>query len=358
MDCLPTQPWLDQRIFVAGHRGMVGSAMVRRLRGMGCEKLLTRTHRELDLTDQLAVRKFFQEEKIERVVLAAAKVGGIHANNVYPAEFIAVNLQIELNVIDGAFRAGVRDLLFLGSSCIYPKFATQPMDEEQLLTGVLEPTNEPYAVAKIAGIKLCEAYNRQYGTRYRSVMPTNLFGPGDSYHLENSHVIPAMLRKYHLARLAADRNLAAIRRDEATYGAIPGDAREAIGLSADSSALLHDRPQVVLWGSGTPRREFLHVDDMAAACVHVMGLDQQDFTAPAPSFLNIGTGDDITIRETAAIIAELVGFAGETVYNPEQPDGTPRKLLSTARISALGWKPRFSLKEGLADAYRWYLDRA
>ena len=359
MDCLATQPWLDQRIFVAGHRGMVGSAMVRRLRGMGCEKLVTRTHRELDLTDQLAVRNFFQDEKIERVVLAAAKVGGIHANNVYPAEFIAVNLQIELNVIDGAFRAGVRDLLFLGSSCIYPKFATQPMDEEQLLTGILEPTNEPYAVAKIAGIKLCEAYNRQYGTRYRSVMPTNLFGPGDNYHLENSHVIPAMIRKYHLAKLASQGDLAAIRADEQRYGVIPADIASAIGYRREAGELCSGHfPKVILWGSGTPRREFLHVDDMAAACVHVMGLEQEAFSPPHPSFVNVGTGRDVTIREAAREIAELVGFDGETVYNPEQPDGTPRKLLDTRRINALGWQPRLSFAEGLADAYRNYLSDA
>ncbi len=348
----------SMRVYVAGHRGMVGAAIVRHLQLSGFEQIVTRSHAELDLTSQADVRGFFGSERIDYVVLAAAKVGGIHANTIYPAEFIRTNLMIEANVIHEAWRAGVNRLLFLGSSCIYPKFAPQPMREEDLLTGTLEPTNESYAIAKIAGIKMCESYNRQYGTCYRSVMPTNLYGPGDNYHLENSHVIPAMLRKYHLARLAADRNLEAIRRDEARYGAIVADIREAIGLSADSSALLHDRPRVVLWGSGSPRREFLHVDDMAAACVHVMGLDQRDFTAPAPSFLNIGTGDDITIRETAAMIAELVGFNGETVYNPEQPDGTPRKLLSTARIASLGWKPRFSLQEGLADAYRWYLGQA
>ena len=346
------------RVYVAGHRGMVGAAIVRHLQRSGFESIVTRTHAELDLTSQAAVREFFRSEGVDYVVLAAAKVGGIHANNIYPAEFIHTNLMIEANVIHEAWRAGVKRLLFLGSSCIYPKFAPQPMREEDLLTGILEPTNEPYAIAKIAGIKMCESYNRQYGTCYRSVMPTNLYGPGDNYHLENSHVIPAMIRKYHLAKLAADGAVEAIRRDEARYGAIPADIREAIGLNADSSGLLHDRPKVVLWGSGSPRREFLHVDDMAAACVHVMALGQQDFMPPSPSFLNIGTGDDITIRDTAALIAELVGFAGETVYNPDQPDGTPRKLLSTARINALGWQPHFSLKEGLADAYRWYLDQA
>ena len=348
----------SMRVYVAGHRGMVGAAIVRHLQRSGFESIVTRTHAELDLTSQAAVREFFRSEGVDYVVLAAAKVGGIHANNIYPAEFIHTNLMIEANVIHEAWRAGVKRLLFLGSSCIYPKFAPQPMREEDLLTGILEPTNEPYAIAKIAGIKMCESYNRQYGTCYRSVMPTNLYGPGDNYHLENSHVIPAMIRKYHLAKLAADGAVAAIRRDEARYGAIPADIREAIGLNADCSGLLQDRPTVVLWGSGSPRREFLHVDDMAAACVHVMALGQQDFMPPSPSFLNIGTGDDITIRDTAALIAELVGFAGETVYNPDQPDGTPRKLLSTARINALGWQPHFSLKEGLADAYRWYLNQA
>jgi GDP-L-fucose synthase len=345
----------SMRIYVAGHRGMVGAAMIRRLERLGFAHIITRTHAELDLTDQAAVREFFRREAIDYVVLAAARVGGIHANNTYPAEFIHTNLMIEANVIHEAWRAGVRRLLFLGSSCIYPKLAPQPMREEDLLTGLLEPTNEPYAIAKIAGIKLCEAYNRQYGTCYRSVMPTNLYGPGDNYDLDNSHVIPAMLRKYHLAKLAAAGAVAAIRRDEARYGAIPAAIRTAIGLAPDSSRLVHDRPQVVLWGSGTPRREFLHVDDMAAACVHVMGLDQDVFTPPAPSFVNVGCGHDITIRETAALIAALVGFGGDTVYNPEQPDGTPRKLLATDRITALGWRPQLSLQDGLADAYRCYL---
>ncbi len=351
-----TQAWLEQRIFVAGHRGMVGSAIVRRLRDMGCGNLVTRTHRELDLTDQLAVRDFFAAETIDRVVLAAAKVGGIHANNVYPAEFLVINLQIEVNIIDAAHRAGVEDLLFLGSSCIYPKFATQPMDEGQLLTGILEPTNEPYAVAKIAGIKLCEAYNRQYGRRYRSVMPTNLFGPGDNYHLQNSHVIPAMIRKYHLAKLAFQGDVAAIQEDERRYGAIPADIAAAIGYRRQSGELVAGhQPRVVLWGSGSPRREFLHVDDMAAACIHLMALGQEEFLPPHPSFVNVGTGSDLTIREAALVIAEMIGFTGETVYNPQQPDGTPQKLLDTGRISALGWKPQLSFGEGLADAYRHYL---
>jgi len=349
----------SEKIYVAGHRGMVGSAIVRRLQNLGCRHIVTRTHRELDLTDQAAVSHFFATEKVDRVVLAAAKVGGIHANNVYPADFIYVNLMIEANVVHQAFKAGVRHLLFLGSSCIYPKLAPQPMKETDLLTGTLEPTNEPYAIAKIAGIKMCESYNRQHATCYRSVMPTNLFGPEDNYHLENSHVIPAMIRKYHLAKLAVDGNAKAIAADEACYGGIPEDIRQAIGYDPETKSL--DRavaPKVVLWGTGSPRREFLHVDDMAAACIHVMHLDQAHFTGDNPSFVNVGTGVDCTIREIAGIIARLVGFGGETVYNATQPDGTPQKLLDTTRINNLGWKPRFSLVEGLEDAYRSYRQRS
>ncbi len=348
---------VSARVYVAGHRGMVGAAIVRKLSGLGYTNVVSRSHAELDLTCQAAVRDFFRSERIDQVVLAAAKVGGIHANNTYPAEFIYVNMMIQANVIHEAWRAGVERLLFLGSSCIYPKFAPQPMHEGHLLTGVLEPTNEPYAIAKIAGIKMCESYNRQYGTCYRSVMPTNLYGPGDNYHLENSHVIPAMLRKYHLARLAAAGDIAAIQEDERHYGSIPGDIKEALGLAADSSRLVHRSPKVILWGSGSPRREFLHVDDMASACVHVMGLEQPLFSPPAPSFVNIGCGSDISIREVAELIAGLVGFSGETVYNPAQPDGTPQKLLATSRINELGWQPAFTLEDGLADAYRCYVQQ-
>lgn len=337
---------------------MVGSAIVRKLRNEGYDNIITRTHSELDLTNQAAVRDFFATQKIDYVVLAAAKVGGIHANNTYPADFIYQNLMIQCNVIHEAYKAGVQNLLFLGSSCIYPKMCPQPMKEEYLLSGYLEPTNEPYALAKISGIKMCESYNRQYGTHYRSVMPTNLYGPGDNYHLENSHVIPAIIRKYHLAKLAMDGNLAAIHKDEQAYGPIPQDIKRAIGLSPDSSSLSSQssnlNPHVLLWGSGNAKREFLHVDDMAAACYHVMQLSPQSSDL-SPSFLNVGTGKDLTIRQAAQLICDIVGFKGETIYDSDKPDGTPQKLLDTSRINNLGWEPAFDFREGLQDAYKWYL---
>jgi GDP-L-fucose synthase len=348
----------ESNIFVAGHRGMVGAAIVRQLQRLGYQNIITRTHSELELTDQQAVRGFFRRQKIDHVVLAAAKVGGIHANNTYPASFIYQNIMIQTNVIHEAYAAGVEQLLFLGSSCIYPKFSPQPIREEDLLTGVLEPTNEPYAVAKIAGIKMCESYNRQYGTGYYSVMPTNLYGPGDNYHLQNSHVIPAMIRKYHLAKLALQGDIAAIQRDEAVFGIIPADIREAIGYQ--SLAPISKPPHVLLWGSGTARREFLHVDDMARACVFLMTLGKDPFCRPGVdslqpcSFVNIGTGKDITIRDVAKIICEVVGFTGDTIFNPNQPDGTPQKLLDTQRINNLGWSPEYSLRDGLTHAYQWY----
>lgn len=337
---------------------MVGSAIVRRLKQHGVDHLVTRTHTELDLCDQQAVRALFRDERIEHVVLSAAKVGGIHANSVYPAEFIYSNLMIQTNVLHEAWRAGIAHLLFLGSSCIYPKYSPQPMREEYLLTGALESTNEPYAVAKIAGIKMCEAYNRQYGTHYHSVMPTNLFGPGDNYHLENSHVIPAMLRKFHLARLAAEGNLEMIHRDEQVYGPIPEEIRVGLGLGRDGIKPGHS-PQVVLWGTGEARREFLHVEDMAEACLLVMGLGKE-FTARVAgselvSFVNIGAGHDLTIRETAEILREITGFDGEVLFDTTRPDGTPRKLLDCSRINSLGWQPRYSLKEGLQQTYSSYL---
>ena len=313
---------LDQCVFVAGHRGMVGSAVVRRLQALGYRNILTAGRDVVDLVDQQAVQRFFDERAIDQVYLAAARVGGIHANNTYPAEFIYQNLMIEANLVHAAHAHGVQRLLFLGSSCIYPKLAEQPMREEALLTGLLEPTNEPYAIAKIAGIKLCESYNRQYGRDFRSVMPTNLYGPGDNYHPENSHVIPALLRRFHEAVQRGDR-------------------------------------EVVIWGSGAPRREFLHVDDMAAASVHVMELDEavlRDHTRPMLSHINVGTGEDCTIRELAETVARVTGFTGRLVFDTDKPDGAPRKLLDVSRLAALGWRPQIGLEEGLRDAYAWFVE--
>ena len=308
--------------YVAGHRGLVGSAIVRQLHKAGCDNIITRTHSELDLTDQAAVRAFFAQERPDYVILAAAKVGGIHANNTYPAEFIQDNLMIEANVIDAAWRADVQRLLFLGSSCIYPRDVEQPMREDALLTGTLESTNEPYAIAKIAGIKLCESYNRQYGTDYRSVMPTNLYGEGDNFHPENSHVIPALMRRFHEAKQRGDN-------------------------------------QVTVWGSGRPMREFLHVDDMAAASLFVLGLDKPSYeanTQPMLSHINVGTGVDCSIRELAETIAEVVGFEGELVFDASKPDGTPSKLMDVSRLRAMGWEASIGLKEGLAATYAWFLE--
>ena len=312
----------QDRVFVVGHRGMVGGAIKRRLEALGYAEIVTRSRDELDLLDQQAVAEFFRDNAIDQVYLAAAKVGGIQANNTYPAQFIYENLTMEANIIHGAYGAGVEKLLFLGSSCIYPKHAEQPMREEALLAGPLEPTNEPYAVAKIAGIKLCESYNRQYGTDYRSVMPTNLYGPGDNFHPENSHVIPALLRRFH-------------------------EAKEE-GAS-----------QVTVWGSGKPMREFLHVDDMAAASIHVMELDPEIYqahTQPMLSHINVGTGQDCTIRELAETVAEVVGFEGKIVFDTSMPDGTPRKLLDVSRLNGLGWEASIPLKQGLVDTYRWFLE--
>ena len=308
---------LNKRIFVAGHRGMVGSAIVRCLSAQGHHDIITRTHAELDLTDQAQVRAFFAEEKPQEVYVAAAKVGGIHANNTYPAEFIYSNLMVEANVIHESWRTGVAKLLFLGSSCIYPRLAAQPMAEDALLTGKLEPTNEPYAIAKIAGIKLCESYNRQYGCDYRSVMPTNLYGPGDNYHPQNSHVLPAMIRRFHEAKTS-------------------------------------DTPSVVIWGTGTPKREFLYVDDLASACVHIMDLPREVYAAHTEvmsSHINIGSGEDQSIAELAQLVSDVVGYRGTIEYDTSKPDGTPRKLLDISRIRQLGWMPRVPLREGIAKAY-------
>jgi len=315
------------KIYVAGHRGMVGSAIVRQLlaQGQPVERVVTRTHAQLDLTSQAAVHAFFAEEKPDQVYLAAAKVGGIHANNTYPAEFIYQNLMMQANVIDAAFRNGVQKLLFLGSSCIYPKLADQPMRENALLTGTLEPTNEPYAIAKIAGIKLCESYNRQYGEShgvdYRSVMPTNLYGPGDNYHPQDSHVVPALIRRFHEAKVS-------------------------------------QAPSVTIWGTGTPRREFLYVDDMAAASVHVMNLPKATYeqhTQPMLSHINVGCGQDVTILEVAQAVAQTVGYTGPIHTDPTKPDGTPRKLMDSIRLNSLGWQAKVALQEGLARAYDDFL---
>jgi GDP-L-fucose synthase len=352
----------DARIYVAGHRGMVGSAIVRRLQTEGYSRILTRTHAELDLTHQRAVGDFFRAEGIDAVFLAAARVGGIHANNTRRADFIYENLMIECNVIHAAFTCGVPRLLFLGSSCIYPRDCPQPMREEYLLSGYLEPTNEPYAVAKIAGIKLCESYNRQHGTRFRAVMPCNLYGPHDSFDLENSHVLPALLRKFYLAQLAAQGDWEGIRCDEQRFGLIPAEVRA--GLSGEGG-----RPGVVrLWGTGAPRREFLHVEDMAAACLYLMqvpddlyeeacageGASAATFPGPVPH-VNIGCGQDTSVRELADRIRDIVGFEGEAAWDPSRPDGTPRKLLDVSRLKRLGWQAKIGLDTGVRSTYQWYL---
>jgi GDP-L-fucose synthase len=316
----------DERVYVAGHRGMVGSAIVRELQRLGYSTIITRTHAQLDLTNQAAVDTFFAQEKPTQVYLAAAKVGGIYANNTFPAEFIYENLMMQSNVIHQAFCHGVKKLLFLGSSCIYPRMANQPMSEDALLTGKLESTNEPYAIAKIAGIKMCESYNRQYGkvqgVDYRSVMPTNLYGPGDNYHPENSHVIPALIRRFHEAKV-------------------------------------NQAPKVLIWGSGKPYREFLYVDDMARASVFVMELDKKQYdtaTEPMQSHLNVGFGFDVTIAQLAQAIAKAVGYHGTIDYDPSKPDGSPKKLMDSNRLNALGWKPNTSLEAGLALAYTDFLE--
>ena len=315
------------KIYVAGHGGMVGSAIMRLLKYDTSSEIIIRTHSELELKNQADVQVFFNNVKPDQVYLAAAKVGGIHANNTYQAEFIYDNLMVQANVIDAAFRSGVKKVLFLGSSCIYPRLATQPMREDTLLTGPLEPTNEPYAIAKIAGIKLCESYNRQYGVShgvdYRSIMPTNLFGPGDNYHTENSHIVPALIRRFHEAKV--------------------GKA-----------------PQVVVWGTGKPRREFLYVDDMASACLHIMNLEKATYaqhTQPMLSHINVGSGHDITIRELAETIAKVVGYTGLITYDLSKPDGAPRKLMDSSRLNSLGWRPQISMDAGLNKTYEDFLTK-
>ena len=314
---------LNDKIYIAGHRGLVGSAIVRQLEERGFTNLLMRTHKELDLTNQAQVQNFFQQQKPDYVILAAAKVGGIHANNTYPADFIYQNMMIEANVINAAYENKVKRLLFLGSTCIYPKAVEQPMREDALLTDVLEPTNEPYALAKIAGIKLCESYNRQHGTDFRSVMPTNLYGVNDNFHPENSHVIPALMRRFHEAKMNND-------------------------------------PEVVVWGTGNAMREFLYVDDMAAASLFVLELDEETYqanTKPMLSHINVGTGKDVTIREMAETMKDVVGYTGKLTFDTVKPDGAPRKLIDVTRLKKMGWKYSVDLKEGLATTYEWHFTR-
>ena len=313
---------LNDKIYIAGHRGLVGSAIVRQLEDRGFTNLLMRTHKELDLTNQAQVQNFFQQEKPDYVILAAAKVGGIHANNTYPADFIYQNMMIEANVINSAYESKVKRLLFLGSTCIYPKAVEQPMREDALLTDVLEPTNEPYALAKIAGIKLCESYNRQYGTDFRSVMPTNLYGINDNFHPENSHVMPALMQRFHQAKINND-------------------------------------DEVVVWGTGNAMREFLYVDDMAQASLFVLELDEQtykDNTQPMLSHINVGTGRDTTIREMAETMKQVVGYEGKLTFDATKPDGAPRKLIDITRLKRMGWEYSVNLKDGLVDTYKWYLE--
>jgi len=314
---------LNSKIYIAGHRGLVGSAIVRQLESRGFTNLLMRTHKELDLTNQVQVQNFFQQERPDYVILAAAKVGGIHANNTYPADFIYQNMMIEANVINSAYEHKVKRLLFLGSTCIYPKAVEQPMREDALLTDVLEPTNEPYALAKIAGIKLCESYNRQHGTDFRSVMPTNLYGANDNFHPENSHVIPALMQRFHQAKIDNDE-------------------------------------EVVVWGTGNAMREFLYVDDMAQASLFVLELDEETYkanTQPMLSHINVGTGKDVTIREMAETMKQVVGYKGKLTFDTTKPNGAPRKLIDVTRLSNMGWEYSIDLKEGLANTYKWYIDK-
>ncbi len=365
---------LDSRIYIAGHAGLVGSALYRKLEAEGCTNLITRTHAELDLERQADVEDFFKKEKPEYVFLAAAKVGGIWANNTYPAEFIYNNLVIQTNVIHSAWKVGANRLLFLGSSCIYPRECPQPMKEEHFLTGRLEVTNEPYAVAKIAGVEMCQSYNRQYGTHFLSVMPTNLYGPNDNFDLETSHVLAALIRKFHLTKLAAQGDWEGIQKDEAHYGPIPGDVLASLesiselhghGSSVPSAYCLgpsQAQPAVVLWGSGRPRREFLHVDDLADGCIFLMNLEKEKLrsllTANRLPLINIGWEKDIPIEELAILIKKTVGFDGDIVFDTTKPDGTPRKLLDVARMAELGWKAKTSLKDGIKRTYGWYLENS
>jgi len=361
----------EAKIFVAGHRGLVGSAIFKRLESKGYHNLVVRTRRELDLASQSEVEAFFEAEKPEYLFLAAARVGGIWANNAYPAEFIYQNLQIQANVIHNAYVHGAPKLLFLGSSCIYPRECLQPMKEEYLLTNPLEPTNEAYAIAKIAGIKMCQFYHQQYGANFISVMPTNLFGPGDNFDLATSHVLPALIRKFHLAKLATQGNWDEIKEDESRFGKIPQDIMARLVAIAQSqghpipSSLKSQAPgimtaaAIILWGTGRPRREFLYVDDLADACLFVMNhADATWLCEEGISHLNIGTGSDISISELANMVKDIVGYEGEISYDPNKPDGMPEKMLDVTRLTSLGWNHRTSLHEGIQKSYAWYLEHS
>ena len=354
----------NSKIYIAGHTGLVGSALCRRLIAEGYSNLIVRDHLDLDLTRQADVEAFFRSERPEYVFLAAAKVGGIMANDIYQAEVIYANLAIQNNVVHAAWKTGIKRLLFLGSSCIYPKECPQPMKENYLLTGPLEPTNEPYAVAKISGIKMCQAYNRQYGTQYLCVMPTNLYGPNDNFDLETSHVLAALIRKFHLAKLAYQEDWEGIRNDEQTYGRIPDDVKASIGIETafpkNQKVTPDTHPLVLLWGSGNPRREFLHVDDLADACVFLTKIKEKDLHEFIDSdhvpLINIGCGEDQTVKETASIVSEVVGYKGRVNWDQSKPDGTFQKLLDVSQINKLGWKPAIDLREGIRNVYEWYLE--
>lgn len=342
------------KIFVAGHRGMVGSAIVRQLEAAGYTYLITRTHAELDLIRQDQVESFFKSEKPEYVFLAAAKVGGIWGNNIYPAQFIYENIAVQTHVIHASYLNQVKKLLFLGSACIYPRICPQPIKEEYLLSDYLEPTNEPYAIAKIAGLKMCQSYNREYGTRYISVMPNNLYGINDNFDLETSHVLPALIRKFHLTKLAAAGDWQGIKREENVYGPIPDDIKSAIGINPATNQPINSsthQPAVVLWGTGSPRREFLHVDDLAAACLFLMKhYDESEI-------INIGWGQDQTILELAELIAKVVEYTGDIKWDNNKPDGTPQKLLDVSRLTGLGWQAGIELADGIRRVYQWYLGK-
>jgi GDP-L-fucose synthase len=340
------------KIFVAGHRGMVGSALVRKLEAEGYANIIKRTHAELDLIRQERVEAFFEAEKPDYVILAAAKVGGIWSNTTYPARFSYENLAIQTNVIHASYLNKVKKLLFLGSVCIYPKLCPQPIKENYLLSDYLEPTNKSYAVAKIAGIDMCQAYNRQYKTCYISAMPNNLYGANDNFDLETSHVLPALIRKFHLAKLATAGDWDGIRKEEATYGRIPEDIKGSIGIDPSTNQLFNSsahQPETIIWGTGAPRREFLHVDDLADACLFLMKHYNES------EIINIGWGKDQTIRELAELIADIVGFKGDLKWDTDKPDGTPQKLLDVSRLDKLGWRPKIELEEGIRQVYQWYL---